>query len=139
MSLLSRSGLHTTLSRFRLLRTATTSSTSQTTLLTHSSVSGPTSPPLSVKTLPQYFAEDVLAPYASRPALICRKETIRGHAGPPARNFKDVPYLAWDFEEFNRHIQALARGLLVLGVKKGDRVGVIMGNNRCVMYRCSFC
>ncbi|KAJ3567841.1 hypothetical protein NP233_g6099 [Leucocoprinus birnbaumii] len=100
-----------------------------TTPLTHSSVSGPTSPPLSPKTLPQYFAEDVLAPHASRPALICRKESVRGHAGPPARNFKDVPYLAWDFEEFDRHIRALARGLLSMGVNKGDRVGVIMGNN----------
>lgn len=100
-----------------------------TTPLTHSSVSGPTSPPLSPKTLPQYFAEDVLASHASRPALICRKESAQAHAGPPSRNFKDVPYLAWDFAEFDRHIRALARGLLGMGIKKGDRVGVIMGNN----------
>ncbi|KZT70470.1 acetyl-CoA synthetase-like protein [Daedalea quercina L-15889] len=37
--------------------------------------------------------------------------------------------LAWDFDEFNVHIQALARGLLDMGVQKGDRVGVVMGNN----------
>ncbi|EKM75615.1 hypothetical protein AGABI1DRAFT_123040 [Agaricus bisporus var. burnettii JB137-S8] len=98
-------------------------------LLTQSAVAGPTEPPLSAKTLPQYFAEDVLARYPSRPALICRQEAPRSHAGPPSRNFKDVSHLAWDYEEFDRHIQALARGLLEMGVKKGDRVGVIMGNN----------
>ncbi|KAF8634847.1 hypothetical protein AX17_004095 [Amanita inopinata Kibby_2008] len=38
-------------------------------------------------------------------------------------------HLAWDFEEFERHIAALARGLVSMGVQKGDRVGVIMGNN----------
>ncbi|KAI5834010.1 acetyl-CoA synthetase-like protein [Schizophyllum commune Tattone D] len=38
-------------------------------------------------------------------------------------------HLAWDFEEFDRHIKALARGLLELGVKPGERVAVIMGNN----------
>lgn len=118
----------------------TLASTSSSTgpLLTHSAVTGPTEPPLSTKTLPLYFAEDVVARYPSRPALICRKEAPRAHAGPPARNFKDVPYLAWDFEEFDRHIQALARGLLALGVKKGDRVGVIMGNNRCALYVVGF-
>jgi non-ribosomal peptide synthetase component E (peptide arylation enzyme) len=39
-------------------------------------------------------------------------------------------HLAWDFSEFDRHISALARGLVGLGVKKGDRVGVVMGNTR---------
>ncbi|KAF9447142.1 acetyl-CoA synthetase-like protein [Macrolepiota fuliginosa MF-IS2] len=130
---ISRAGLRTRAS-LRLLSTNSipTSSygtASATTPLTHSSVSGPTDPHLSTKTLPQYFTEDVLAHYAVRPALICRKETARAHGGPPARNFKDAPYLAWDFQEFDRHIRALARGLLILGVKRGDRVGVVMGNN----------
>ncbi|KAL1753680.1 hypothetical protein FB107DRAFT_292248 [Schizophyllum commune] len=38
-------------------------------------------------------------------------------------------HLAWDFEELDRHIRALARGLLELGVKPGERVAVIMGNS----------
>ncbi|KAG6861288.1 hypothetical protein C0995_001842 [Termitomyces sp. Mi166 len=38
-------------------------------------------------------------------------------------------HLAWDFAEFDRHINSLARGLLGMGVQKGDRVGVVMGNN----------
>jgi long-subunit acyl-CoA synthetase (AMP-forming) len=41
-------------------------------------------------------------------------------------------HLAWDFNEFDSHISALARGLVGLGVNKGDRVGVIMGNTRYV-------
>ncbi|KAG6899203.1 hypothetical protein C0993_012331 [Termitomyces sp. T159_Od127] len=38
-------------------------------------------------------------------------------------------HLAWDFAEFGRHIDCLTFGLLGLGVRKGDRVGVVMGNN----------
>jgi len=101
-----------------------------TTPLIHSVVSGPFLPRLSPKTLAQYFSEDVLLHHASQPALICRQEAVQGHAGPPARNLRDVPYIAWDYEEFDRHIRALAKGLLSMGVKKGDRVGVIMGNTR---------
>lgn len=101
-----------------------------TTPLTYSVVSGPTTPHLSSKTLPRYFTKDILLHHASRPALVCRQEAVQGHAGPLARNFKDVPYIAWDYVEFDRHIRALAKGLLGMGVKRGDRVGVIMGNNR---------
>jgi len=119
-------------SRFLSTRTysALSSSLQNTIPLTHSVVSGSLSPHLSPKTLPQYLAEDVLLHHASQPALVCRQEAVQGHAGPPARNFKDVSYIAWDYEEFDRHIRALARGLLSMGVKRGDRVGVIMGNTR---------
>ena len=41
-------------------------------------------------------------------------------------------HLAWTFAEMDEHVMALARGLIAMGVTKGDRVGVIMGNNRCV-------
>src|SRR5271168_2615388 len=99
--------------------------------LTKSSVQGPLEPPLSTKTLPQYFDTEILDKYHARPALICRQEAARAHGGPPTHNLgKD--YLAWSFEGFDRHINALARGLLSMGVQTGDRVGVIMGNNRYV-------
>lgn len=49
-----------------------------------------------------------------------------------SRNLGVTGHLAWDFEEFDRHVKAMARGLLSMGVNKGDRVGVIMGNNRYV-------
>ena len=108
--------------------------------LTLSSVTGPTTPPLSDKTLYDYFSE-VLAQKSSRPALLCRTERPGVFGGPPLRvrnlateSGTQRDYLAWDYEEFNRNIMALARGLVELGVKKGDRVGVIMGNNRCVRH-----
>ncbi|KAF8899759.1 hypothetical protein CPB84DRAFT_1709384 [Gymnopilus junonius] len=98
-------------------------------LLTTSYVEGPLEPPLVTKTLPQYFNADILEPHNSRPALIARQERTRAHGGPPSHNLSVNTHLAWDFEEFDRHINALARGLLSMGVQKGDRVGVIMGNN----------
>lgn len=120
-SLLSRSALKRKLS--------TTASSSR---LTLSAVEGPLEPPLVSKTLPAYFRDDILRAHGARIALIARQEQAHPHGGPGSRNLDDAAHLAWDFGEFDRHIQALARGLLDLGVKKGDRVGVIMGNNRCV-------
>ncbi|KZT10257.1 acyl-CoA synthetase [Laetiporus sulphureus 93-53] len=94
-----------------------------------SAVEGPKYPPLVPHTLPEYFAQEILGKHSSRPALICRQERPRPYGGPISSNMGVARHLAWDFEEFNRYIQALARGLLDLGVKKGDRVGVVMGNN----------
>lgn len=102
-------------------------------LLTLSSVQGPKDPPLECRTLPVYFRDAVLAKHAERPALVCRQERPHAHGGPPSANMGVGRYLAWDFDEFDRHIGALARGLVGLGVKRGDRVAVVMGNNRCVL------
>lgn len=97
-----------------------------------SSVEGPLDPPLVTKTLGDYFVQDILSKHSTRPALICKKEIANSHGGPRSRNLGSAKHLAWDFEEFDRHISALARGLLLMGVKVGDTVGVVMGNNRCV-------
>lgn len=101
-------------------------------LLTQSSVAGPLEPPLSTKTLPKFWRTEVVEKHSTRPALIARKEHPRAHAGPASPNLGITTHLAWDYEEFNRHIDALARGLLSMGVQKGDRVAVIMGNTRFV-------
>lgn len=98
--------------------------------LTLSSVEGPLHPPLATTTLSEYFSQEILSKYSNRPALICPTEAPRAHGGPPPRNWGDRKHLAWDFEEFDRNINAFARGLLNMGVKPGDRVGVVMGNNR---------
>jgi len=97
--------------------------------LTLASVEGPREPPLSMKTLPEFWRTEILEPHSTRPALIARAEDPRAHAGPLARNLGAAKHLAWDFEEFDRHINALARGLLSMGVQKGDRVAVLMGNS----------
>ena len=97
---------------------------------TLSAVEGPAEPPLDDRTLPDYFQQAVVAKHRSRPALICPREPARPFGGPVSRNMGVAGHLAWDFDEFDRTIGALTRGLLNLGVRKGDRVGVIMGNNR---------
>ncbi|KAJ7151137.1 hypothetical protein C8R46DRAFT_1358051 [Mycena filopes] len=94
-----------------------------------SAVEGPREPPLATKTLSQYFDSEILHNHRSRPALICRNERPRSHGGPQSENLGITTHLAWSFDEFARHIDALARGLLRMGVQKGDRVGVLMGNN----------
>ena len=101
-------------------------------LLTLSSVEGPLHPPLVTSTLSEYFSQEILPKHNCRPALICPREAPRAHGGPPSRNWGNRKHLTWNFEEFDRHINALARGLLNIGVKPGDRVGVVKGNNRCV-------
>lgn len=103
-------------------------------LFTRSYVEGPLQPPLETLTLGDYFNSAVLRAFPTRPALICKSERPRTHHGPPSRNMEITTHLAWDFAEFGRHIDSLAWGLLGLGVRKGDRVGVIMGNNRLLFY-----
>ncbi|KAH9974147.1 hypothetical protein BGW80DRAFT_1458691 [Lactifluus volemus] len=97
-------------------------------LITLSAVEGARDPPLDNRTLPDYFSAEILSPRPERAALICSHERPRVHGGPLSRNMGVDGHLAWDFSEFDRHISALARGLVGLGVKKGDRVGVVMGN-----------
>ncbi|KAI0315583.1 acyl-CoA synthetase [Amylostereum chailletii] len=96
--------------------------------LSLSAVSGPTEPPLDNRTLPEYFSS-IVARHAARPGLLCPMERPRPHAGPSSQNMNVTSHLAWSYDEFDKHIQSLARGLISVGVKKGDRVGVLMGNN----------
>jgi hypothetical protein len=98
--------------------------------ITLSAVEGARDPPLDNRTLPDYFSAEILSRRPERPALICSHERPRAHGGPLSRNMGVDGHLAWDFSEFDSHITALTRGLVGLGVKKGDRVGVVMGNTR---------
>ncbi|KII91201.1 hypothetical protein PLICRDRAFT_173092 [Plicaturopsis crispa FD-325 SS-3] len=124
------------------LRSATRvfSANNYTRSLSLSAVEGATEPPLLTDTLPAYFEASILARHGARPALVCRSERPRAHGGPVSRNLDVTEHLAWDFGEFDRHIGALARGLLSMGVQRGDRVGVIMGNNSayaCLQWACA--
>ena len=82
-------------------------------------VKGAHTPPLSNETLPSFFEKELLAKFATRPALASRHEPV-GTSG----------CLRWSYEELWKQVNDLARGLLGLGVTKGSRVGVVMGNNR---------
>ncbi|KAF8589110.1 acyl-CoA synthetase [Ramaria rubella] len=114
-----------TLKRTILLRHVIT----RRTFLKLSLVEGPLEPPLNTSTISQYFRSEILAKHYARPALICPQERPRSHGGPVFQKLSHSKYLAWDFSEFDRHIEALSRGLIAMGIQKGDRVGVIMGNN----------
>ncbi|KAF1985348.1 acyl-CoA synthetase/AMP-acid ligase-like protein II [Aulographum hederae CBS 113979] len=80
--------------------------------LTRSFVEGPTSPPLLTQTIPAHFAEIVRA-YGDRTAIISRHQKTR-----------------LSYRELDDESESLARGLLKKGVKKGMRVGVLLGNGR---------
>jgi non-ribosomal peptide synthetase component F len=98
--------------------------------LSLSSVSGDCTSPLDDRTLPEYFEQSLLSSFADRPALICRAETRNRFGGPVQQH--DAQHLRWTFAEFNNHVEALARGLSRVGIGKGDRVAVIMGNTRFI-------
>lgn len=87
-----------------------------------SRVSGPIDKPLSELSLGQFW-EETVAKYADRPALISKHEPAsqHGRAGP---NSNDC--IRWSYGAMNEHIQSLVTGLHQLGVRKGDRVAVLM-------------
>ena len=86
-------------------------------------VKGTETPPLSNETLPSFYEKELLAKFPTRPALVSRHEPFGGSG-----------CLRWSYEELWKQASDLARGLLGLGVTKGTRVGVVMGNNRCGIF-----
>ena len=98
-------------------------------------VTGATDVPLLEHTFPKFFAERLLPEHSSVTALVSTHEPARVHGGPVHSSKSPSSYLSWSFEDLDRHVYALAKGMLKLGVKKGDRVGVVMGNNRCISMR----
>ncbi|KAM3416484.1 hypothetical protein BST61_g8077 [Cercospora zeina] len=80
-------------------------------LLTIAHDRGPSEPPLLEQTVPQHFAS-IVSRYGDRPAVSTRHQRI-----------------TLTYDELDRKSNALARGLHSIGVKKGDRVSVSLGNN----------
>jgi acyl-CoA synthetase (AMP-forming)/AMP-acid ligase II len=80
-------------------------------LLTRAHDRGPCEPPLLEQTVPQHFAS-IVAAHGDRPAVHVRHQRI-----------------SLTYDELDRRSNALARGLQSIGVKKGDRVSVSLGNN----------
>ncbi|KAK5073600.1 hypothetical protein LTR64_007262 [Lithohypha guttulata] len=84
---------------------------SRRTLLTQARCTGPSEPPLLEETVSENFAR-IVSRYGNRPAVISRGQGRRS-----------------TYEELDKQSNILARGLQSLGVKKGDRVCVSLGNN----------
>src|SRR5947209_15713472 len=74
-------------------------------------VSGVSSIPLLGETIGAHF-DRVAARWAGREALVVRHQNIR-----------------WTFAQFKEHVDALAAGLLALGLEPGDRIGIWSPNN----------
>ncbi|EST08670.1 AMP-binding enzyme C-terminal domain protein [Kalmanozyma brasiliensis GHG001] len=89
-----------------------------------SRVSGPTDKPLCQLSLGQFW-EEAVAKYADRPALISKHEPAHQH-GRTGSDSDDC--IRWSYGAMNEHVQSLVAGLLELGVRKGDRVAVLMMN-----------
>ncbi|OQE19549.1 hypothetical protein PENSTE_c015G05425 [Penicillium steckii] len=81
------------------------------TLLTESYIRGPLDPPLLESTVGEHFAK-VVAEYGDRTAVVSKHQNDR------------VTYASLDAKS-----NALARGLESVGVRKGERVGVMLGNS----------
>ncbi|SMQ49135.1 unnamed protein product [Zymoseptoria tritici ST99CH_3D7] len=80
-------------------------------LLTKAHDRGPTEPPLFEGTVPEHFAS-IVSQHGDRTAVISRHQQTQ-----------------LTYEELDQKSNALARGLQDIGVKKGDRVSVSLGNN----------
>lgn len=94
-------------------------------------VKGSTEVPLLEETFPEFYARRLLSKYAENIALVSAHEGSRAHGGPTMSSAStSAQYLTWTFDDMDRHVAALARGMLRLGVKSGDRVGVVLGNCR---------
>ena len=76
------------------------------TRLTQSYLCGPTKAPLLYETIGNCF-DRIAAQYADKEALVIRHQNVR-----------------WDYSEYKRQVDKLATGLLKLGIKPGDRVGI---------------
>ncbi|KAJ5381630.1 uncharacterized protein N7496_004058 [Penicillium cataractarum] len=80
-------------------------------LLTNSYARGPSTPPLFESTVGEHFAK-IVAEHGDRTAVVSKHQNDR------------ISYASLDARS-----NALARGLESVGVRKGDRVGVMLGNS----------
>ena len=79
--------------------------------LVQSHVHGATSPPLIADTIGNFF-DQACARWAASDALIVRQQGVR-----------------WTYAELKQHVDKLAAGLVALGLKPGERIGIWSPNN----------
>ncbi|KAL2183088.1 acetyl-CoA synthetase-like protein [Thermothelomyces heterothallicus CBS 203.75] len=97
--------------------------------LTRSIYEGPSEPPLLPHTIPEHFSS-IVREFGDRPAVICRTPTTGRDALPnlPAEGLPAAVETTLSYEKLDLASNALAHSLRSLGVKKGDRVAVSLGN-----------
>ncbi|WP_338415802.1 AMP-binding protein [uncultured Sphaerotilus sp.] len=71
-----------------------------------SHVRGPVDTPLSARTIPQWLA-DTVARFGDREAVVFREQGVR-----------------WTWRQFSVEVDRLAAGLLALGLRRGERLGI---------------
>lgn len=91
--------------------------------LTYSISEGPTHPPLLPYTVPEYFAK-VVSDHGDRPAVIARE----AHSPLAISSSPHAKETTLTFAGLDSASNALAHSLRSLGVKKGDRVAISLGN-----------
>ncbi|EAQ89596.1 hypothetical protein CHGG_06215 [Chaetomium globosum CBS 148.51] len=98
--------------------------------LTKSIYEGPAEPPLLPHTIPEHFSS-IVKRFGDRPAVISRTPTTSHDALPniPADGVPPAVETTLSYEKLDLASNALAHSLRSLGVKKGDRVAVSLGNS----------
>lgn len=69
-----------------------------------------------------------MATYPDSPALVSRHEAPDIHSFSYEGGKNEGDCLRWSYAEMADQVDALARGLLKMGLSKGDRVGAYLGN-----------
>ncbi|KAK3363312.1 acetyl-CoA synthetase-like protein [Lasiosphaeria hispida] len=101
--------------------------------LTRSISQGPTEPPLLPYTIPEHFSL-IVSQFGDHPAVISRPPTTTRDALPhtPSHQLPLALETALTYEMLDLVSNSLAHSLRSLGVKKGDRVAISLGN--CAEY-----
>ncbi|KAK3330597.1 acetyl-CoA synthetase-like protein [Apodospora peruviana] len=99
--------------------------------LSRSLAQGPDEPPLLLTTIPEHFAA-VVSRYGDHNAVICRSPAAGPDAFASVRRSQEGPTAALEtvftYEKLDLVSNTLAHSLRSLGIKKGDRVAVSLGN-----------
>ncbi|KAI0850864.1 acetyl-CoA synthetase-like protein [Daldinia vernicosa] len=88
-------------------------------------VEGPKEPPLLTCTIPEHFAE-IVSQYGDQPAAVFRSPTTADMSPTLTSSRPETTTLT--YEDLDAQSNILAHSLRSLGVKKGDRVAVSLGN-----------
>ncbi|KAI0118309.1 hypothetical protein GGR51DRAFT_211741 [Nemania sp. FL0031] len=92
---------------------------------------GPLDPPLLQHTVPEHFAS-IVSQYGDRPAVMARSPVMRDDSSPPPitplGNQANSETVRLTYASLDELSNTVAHSLRSLGVKKGDRVAVSLGN-----------